>query len=68
MKKKYYIHIIILACLLSVGLTSNAQDTLQLNKLQKQYEQGSDSVKLSILFKIIRSPELDNIDTALSLS
>jgi signal transduction histidine kinase len=68
LKKKYYIHIIILACLLSVGLTSNAQDTLQLNKLQKQYEQGSDSVKLSILFKIIRSPELDNIDTALSLS
>ncbi|MTI40584.1 tetratricopeptide repeat-containing sensor histidine kinase [Fulvivirga lutimaris] len=68
MKNKYYIVVIVLACLLSVGLTSNAQDTLQLNKLQKHYEQGSDSVKLSILLKIIRSPELDNIDTALSLS
>lgn len=53
---------------MSLASETTAQDTLQLNRLKKQYEQGSDTAKLNILFNIISSTELENVDTALTLS
>ena len=68
MKNKNYILLILLTSFLSFGFLCHGQDTLQLNRLQKEYEQGSDSVKLKILFDIIGSTVLDDTDTALTLS
>ncbi len=53
---------------MSVGLLSQAQDTLQLHRFQQEYEQGDDSIKLKILIDILESTVLDDTDTALSLS
>ncbi len=45
-----------------------AQDSLELMKLRPSYDQASDSMKLEILFSLISTSQLHNVDTALFLA
>jgi signal transduction histidine kinase/Tfp pilus assembly protein PilF len=68
LKTKIYIVLIFLA-ILSVPTRLASQDSLQLNTLQKAYNQASsDSARLKILMKLINTSALHNVDTALQLA